>query len=39
MAENKIYLALGEEAVRGVKETAAVGFIPLSSPAIPKTEF
>ncbi|MBI5237771.1 MAG: hypothetical protein HY887_05040 [Deltaproteobacteria bacterium] len=39
MAENKIYLALGEEATRGVKETAAVGFIPLSSPAIPKTEF
>ena len=35
MAENKIYLALGEEASRGVKESTAVGFIPLLSPGIP----
>lgn len=39
MAENKIYLALGEEATRGVKESASVGFIPLLSPGIPKMEF
>jgi len=39
MAENRIYLALGEEAARGTKESATVGFIPLLSPGIPKTEF
>ncbi|MBI5586816.1 MAG: hypothetical protein HY889_00440 [Deltaproteobacteria bacterium] len=39
MAENKIYLAIGEEAVRGAKESAAVGFIPLLNPGIPKMEF
>lgn len=39
MAENKIYLAIGEEAVRGVKESSAVGFIPLLKPGIPKLEF
>jgi len=38
MAENKLYLALGEEAVRGVKESGVVGFIPLLSPGIPKME-
>ncbi|MBI5885367.1 MAG: hypothetical protein HZB85_02150 [Deltaproteobacteria bacterium] len=39
MADNRIYLALGEEASRGVKESATVGFIPLLSPGIPKFEF
>lgn len=39
MAERKIYLALGEEASRGVKESTAVGFIPLLNPSIPKMEF
>ena len=39
MAENKIYLALGEEAARGTKESSTVGFIPLLNPGIPKMEF
>lgn len=39
MAENKIYLALGEESARGTKEAATVGFIPLLGPGIPKMEF
>ena len=39
MADNRIYLALGEEAARGVKEAATVGFVPLLNPAIPKLEF
>lgn len=39
MAENRLYLALGEEAARGTKESTTVGFIPLSGPAIPKMEF
>ncbi len=39
MAENKLYMALGEETVRGTKESASVGFIPLLSPGIPKMEF
>lgn len=39
MANNRIYLALGEEAARGVKESSAVGFVPLLSPGIPKLEF
>ncbi len=39
MAENKIYLALGEESARGTKESTTVGFIPLLSPGIPRMEF
>ncbi|MBI1913035.1 MAG: hypothetical protein HYS21_13695 [Deltaproteobacteria bacterium] len=39
MAENRIYLALGEEAQRGVKESAAVGYIALLNTGIPKIEF
>lgn len=39
MADNKIYLALGEETSRGVKQSSTVGFIPLLSPGIPKLEF
>ncbi|MFQ5736737.1 MAG: phage tail tube protein [Thermodesulfobacteriota bacterium] len=39
MADNRIYLALGEEASRGVKESVAVGFVPLLNPGIPKLEF
>jgi len=38
MAENRLYLALGEEAVRGTRESGVVGFIPLLSSAIPKME-
>ncbi|MBI5236014.1 MAG: hypothetical protein HY886_07185 [Deltaproteobacteria bacterium] len=39
MAENRLYLAVGEETARGSAESAAVGFVPLSSPSIPKMEF
>ena len=39
MAENKLYLALGEEAARGTKEASTVGFIPILSPSIPKVEY
>lgn len=39
MAENRIYLAIGEEAVRGVAESANAGFIPILNPGIPKVEF
>jgi hypothetical protein len=38
MAENRLYLALGEEATRGVRESSTVGFIPLLSSGIPKLE-
>lgn len=36
--ENKMYLAVGEEAARGTPEVSTVGFIPLNSTAIPKFE-
>ncbi|MBI4950024.1 MAG: hypothetical protein HY955_07770 [Deltaproteobacteria bacterium] len=39
MANNKIYVAIGEEAVRGTKEAATIGFVPVLSPSIPKIEF
>ncbi|HEY4706308.1 MAG TPA: phage tail tube protein [Thermodesulfobacteriota bacterium] len=39
MSKNVIYAALGEEAQRGVGESAAVGFVPLLNPAIPRVEF
>lgn len=39
MAENKIYLAVGEEATRGTAESTTVGFIPLLSPGYPTVEF
>lgn len=39
MSTNRLYLAIGEEAVRGVKESGIVGFLPLLNPAIPKMEF
>lgn len=39
MANNRIYLAIGEEAQRGVRESSAVGFIPLLNAGIPKLEF
>lgn len=39
MSNNRIYAAIGEEAQRGIKETATVGFIPLLSPGIPRLEF
>lgn len=39
MADNKYYLAIGEEANRGMAESTTVGFIPLLSPGLPKVEF
>lgn len=39
MAENKLYVALGEENLRGTKESTTIGFVPLLSPGIPKMEF
>lgn len=39
MSTNRLYLAIGEETARGVKESVAVGFVPLLDPAIPKMEF
>ncbi|MCK4739883.1 MAG: hypothetical protein KAT46_08030, partial [Deltaproteobacteria bacterium] len=39
MADNKLYLALGEESTRGTKESTIVGFIPLLGAGIPKVEF
>ncbi len=39
MAENRLYMAVGEEATRGVAESTTVGFVPLLSPSIPKMEF
>ncbi|HHL40894.1 MAG TPA: hypothetical protein ENJ37_10345 [Deltaproteobacteria bacterium] len=39
MAENRLYLAVGEEAARGVKESTTVGFIPVLTPPIPDMEF
>lgn len=39
MAENKVYLAVGEEATRGTGEVTTVGFVPMSAPSFPVTEF
>ena len=39
MSRRVVYLAMGEESVRGTKESTTVGFIPLLSPSIPKVEF
>lgn len=39
MSANRLYLAVGEEALRGEAESSVVGFIPLLNPAIPKMEF
>lgn len=39
MAENKLYMAVGEEAARGTGEVTTVGFIPLNSQSIPVVEF
>ena len=39
MAENKIYMALGEEAARGTGEVTTVGFIPMLASGIPTPEF
>jgi hypothetical protein len=39
MAENKLYCAIGEEAIRGTKESTTTGFIPLAAPSIPDAEF
>lgn len=38
MAENKLYVAIGEEAARGTKEVTTVGYIPLNEPSIPTFE-
>mgnify|MGYP006388421821 CR=1 FL=1 len=37
MSDNKLYLAVGEEANRGTKEATTVGFIPLAE--APKFKF
>lgn len=39
MAENTIYLALGEEATRGTAESSTVGFIPILGANVPTPEF
>lgn len=39
MADNQVYLAIGEEATRGTAESTTVGFVPLLSAATPKMEF
>lgn len=39
MSANRLYLAIGEEALRGTAESSVAGFIPLLNPAIPKMEF
>ena len=39
MAENKHHLAIGEETTRGTAESATVGYIPLTGPAIPFPEY
>lgn len=39
MANNRIYVALGEEPVRGTKQSASVGFVPVLNPSIPKAQF
>ncbi len=39
MGENKLYLAVGEESVRGTGEVTTVGFIPCLDPFIPTSEF
>lgn len=39
MADNKFYLAIGEEATRNTAESTTVGFIPLNSPTFPAMEF
>ncbi|MEK6532099.1 MAG: hypothetical protein AABZ23_06385 [Deltaproteobacteria bacterium] len=38
MADNNLYLAVGEEAARGTAETSAVAFIPLLNAGIPSFE-
>jgi hypothetical protein len=38
MAENKVYMAVGEEATRGTAESSTVGFVPLAEPVIPAYE-
>jgi len=39
MAENRMYLGVGEESTRGNKEATTVGFIPLLSATAPVMEF
>src|SRR3972149_11895797 len=39
MAKNILYATLGEEQVRGTKEAATVGYVPLLGSSIPKMEF
>jgi hypothetical protein len=38
MANNKLYVAVGEEATRGTAESSTVGFVPVQNGAIPKLE-
>lgn len=39
MSKRVLYLAVGEEAVRGTKEVTTLGFVPLMSAAVPTSEF
>src|SRR3990172_8814873 len=39
MAENKQYIAVGEETTRGTPESTTVGFIPVTAFALPTMEF
>lgn len=38
MAANKFYIAVGEEATRGTAESSTVGFVPVTSAAVPAFE-
>lgn len=39
MAENNVYLAIGEEATRGTAESTTVGFVPLLGANVPQMAF
>lgn len=39
MAENQHYIAIGEEAARGVKESTTVGFVPILGQFVPDVEY
>ena len=39
MAENQVYVAVGEETIRNTAQSSTVGFVPLLSLAFPKAEF
>ena len=39
MADNRLYLAIGEETTRGAAQTTTVGFVPVLSGRLPSVEF